>query len=186
MLPFRDHSFLVVIDVQERLAQAMPAKYAGGNLARVQKLIQGARTLGVPVLYTEQYPKGLGPTLPAVRELLADTPRFEKTCFSCLEHPPFMEAVQSLGRNQAVLVGIEAHVCVLQTAVQFQEKGFSPFVVRDAVLSRFSSDYQAALDYLHLLRIPTPTAEIVLFSWLGGADQPGFKEISRLVKERDE
>jgi nicotinamidase-related amidase len=162
----------------------MPSTYLAGNVERIRRLILSARALNIPVLYTEQYPQGLGSTLPVLRDLLHDSPRFEKREFSCLSCEPFLQTVKGLGKTQVVLAGIETHVCVLQSAVHFKERGYFPYVVRDACLSRYKEDYQGGLEFLAIEGIPTPTTEIVIFSWLSTSAHPKFKEISQLLKDR--
>lgn len=184
-LPEAQDSLLLVIDVQDRLAQAMPPKVAPGSIARMKKLLIASRMLEIPRLYSEQYPQGLGKTLPVLQEELKDAPRFEKLSFSCLECTPLKEELLKLSRRSVVLCGIEAHVCVLQTAVHLYELGFTPYVVEDAVLSRFKEDYLSALNLFRQLGIRTLSTEIVIFSWLKGADHPRFRELSRLLKERE-
>lgn len=184
-LPRGHDSVLVVIDVQDRLVQAMPPKVSPGNIGRMKKLLIAARILGIPRLYTEQYPQGLGPTIPAIKEELDGAPRFEKLCFSSFDCAPFQEELHRLSRSQVILCGIEAHVCVLQTAFALKGAGFSPWVVEDAVLSRFKEDFQSACHLMRSAGIPLLTTEIIIFGWLRGADHPNFRELSRLLKERD-
>lgn len=184
-LPLPNDSLLLVIDVQDRLAQAMPPKVAEGNIRRIKKLLIAARELKIPRLYSEQYPQGLGPTLPVLKAELSDAPRFEKLTFSCLDCPSLRQEILKHSRRNVVLAGIEAHVCVLQTALAIQEVGLTPWVVKDALLSRFKEDYLSALAFMQQRGIPMVTTEIIIFGWLRGADHPSFREMSRLLKERD-
>ena len=130
------HSVLVVVDVQERLFNAMDAERRDDMVANVKILVNAARRLDVPVLLTEQYPRGLGRTLPELRTLLGDTPAFEKTAFSCVGANGFMDRIRVLGADHVILAGIEAHVCVLLTALDLLAHGLRVSVVADAVCSR--------------------------------------------------
>lgn len=171
---------LIVIDVQERLLPAM----AGGEVVvtSIVRLLKGAALLDVPVLASEQYRKGLGPMVAPLAALLPDRARIEKIAFSCADEPRFVAPLEALGRNQVVLAGIEAHVCVLQTALDLKETGYHVFVVADAVASRVPSSRDAALARLARAGIHVVTTEMVLFEWLGRAGTDQFKQISALVK----
>src|SRR5438477_2528881 len=137
---------LTIVDVQERLFNAMDAERRDDMVANVKILASAARRLDVPVLLTEQYPKGLGRTLPEVKALLADVPPFEKTAFSCAEATGFMDRVRALGADHVILTGIEAHVCVLLTALDLLGRGLQVSVVRDAVCSRRTANLEIGVD----------------------------------------
>jgi nicotinamidase-related amidase len=176
-----EETLLVVIDVQERL---LPHIHGHPELVRsIVRLVKGCQLVGVPVLATEQYTKGLGPTAPAVKEALGDAPLFEKMCFSCWEHGPFREALEASGRLKVLLCGIEAHVCVLQTALQLQAAGFRPQVVADAVSSRFPRNLELALARLQQEGIPLTSVETAVFELLEVCGTEPFRAWIRILKE---
>ncbi len=178
-----DNSCLVVIDIQTRLTSAMPIKVLARLKRNINVLLQGAETLSIPVLTTEQYPKGLGPTEPEIVELLPDnTLRFEKTCFSCTGAEKFLDKLKETGRKQVILVGIEAHVCVLQTAIQLIAEGYQVFVVADGICSRQRDNYEASLNRMSRAGVTICNTESVLFEWLRDAKHEHFKKLSRLLR----
>jgi nicotinamidase-related amidase len=176
----RHASRLLVIDMQERLLAAMGD--AAAVTSRCELLINGARILGVPAQATEQYPRGLGPTVEPLRTLLGDIPA--KVCFSATPSFDWSQAAGGTARPQVVLAGIEAHVCVLQTAFDLLAAGFEVSVVADAVTSRYERDAQVAFDRLRDHGATVTTAEAVLFEWCETAGTDEFKQISALVKPR--
>src|SRR3546814_297675 len=139
-----DESFLLIVDIQMGLAPAISS--AREAIANAAILIQAAKRLDVPVLAFEQYPRGLGGTVPELRELLPDEVVLEKIYFSCAKESQWMERLTALGRRQVVIAGMETHVCVLQAALGLMEKGYSPFVVADAASSRRVENHRAGLD----------------------------------------
>lgn len=179
MIVEKDASLLCVIDLQERL---LPAIHEGERaLANSLKLVEAARRLSVPLLCSEQYPKGLGHSVPALREALKPEEIMEKVHFSCAKDPEIQEFVRHSHRRQLVLCGTEAHVCVLQSALGFKQKGYEVFVVLDAVSSRRSESVAAASDRLRLSGIPCVTTEMVLFEWLDQAATPEFRALRDLI-----
>ena len=180
MLIQREKTCLIVIDVQEKLISAM--SQADTVVANITALLKAAERLGVPALFSEQYPKGLGPTVGALAPFAAKAGPVEKTEFSCASAPGFVERVKAAGREQLVLTGIEAHVCVLQSALQFKALGYSVFVVADAVSSRRSESAAIALERMRAAGVIAVTTEMVIFEWLGRAGSPEFKELSALIK----
>lgn len=177
----RNQSQLVVIDVQEKLAAAMPADAMQAVAKNCGILLQAAALLEIPVLHTEQYPQGLGHTLPELKPLLAAAAAIEKTVFSCCEEPRFCRQLTG-DRPQVILAGMEAHICVLQTALQLQQMGRQVFVVEDAVLSRSAANKLNALKRLRHAGVVISNTESVVFEWLGRAEGEAFKQISRLVR----
>lgn len=176
-------SLLVVVDVQQRLGEAMPGKVLNRVLLNASLLARAAGLLEVPVLQTEQYPRGLGPTHPSVSEALpATTTRIEKLAFSCCGAQAFLDALERQQRRQVVLVGMEAHVCVLQTALDLAAGERQVFVVEDAVCSRRLENYQNALDRLRQSGVLVVSAESVVFEWMAAADHPRFKAIQSLLR----
>jgi nicotinamidase-related amidase len=173
-------STLVVVDVQERL---LPAIADGARIeAEAARVIAGAKLHAIPILATLQYPKGLGGPTRAIADALGAAPRIEKTSFSCADEPSFMKALRALDRDQVVLVGVEAHVCVLQTAFDLRARGFRVVVVADAVGSRSVANRSTALDDVSRAGARVAAAESVLFEWTRFAAGPGFKAISALVR----
>lgn len=182
MLISKDSTCLLIIDVQERLTPVVsePRKVIEG----CARLLKGAGILHVPVLVTEQYPKGLGPSMFDIRDAAPqDTIFLEKTCLSACREEHFMTALKALNKSQIVIAGIEEHICVLQTAVELKESGFDVFVVSDASGSRFKENEAAAERRLMQEGMTLVTVEMVLFEWLRKAGTPDFKEIqNRLIR----
>lgn len=170
---------LLVIDLQEKLLPAIPDRES--LLADVTLLVRGAAIWNVPATLTEQYPQGLGPTVTPLRELLpAPREKMTMSAAGCLDWPPAAESE----RPQVVLAGIEAHVCVLQTALDLLAAGYQVYVAVDAVSSRFPLDRGVALDRLARSGANLTTVESVLFEWAEAAGTPEFKQTSQLVKAR--
>jgi len=180
MLIKPDASCLIVIDMQERLVPAMQAP--ARTIKNTKLLISTAKRLNIPVLITEQYPKGLGHTVREIAEVAKGLPVFEKVHFACFEDPKIGEAFRNIGRPQAVIAGMEAHICVTQSAAQLMEDGYEVFVVTDATSSRTLTSEQACLDRLQAAGAGIVTTEMVVFEWLGRADTPEFKELLPLIK----
>ena len=178
-----DDSQLVVVDVQERLAGAMPPEDLEAVVGKLRILLTAAGRLGLPVTLTEQYPKGLGPTLAGVTEALpAGAKRVEKTAFSCCRADGFDEALAGAGRPRVILAGMEAHVCVLQTAMDLRSRGYEVCVVEDAVCSRDPRNRANAAARLRQAGVWLVSTESVVFEWLQDASHPHFKSVSRLVR----
>jgi len=178
-----DDSHLLIVDIQEKLAPAMPPDARREVLATVQTLLTAAGELAVPVVATEQYPKGLGQTIPDVSaNFPPDAAVVAKNSFSCCGEPRFTETVSATGRNQVVIAGMEAHVCVVQTAVELLEAGYTPFVVADGVCSRREAHKANALDRLRALGVPVSNVESVLFEWLQRAGTDEFRKLARLIR----
>jgi len=176
-------SLLIVVDIQQRLGDAMPGKVLNRVLQNTILLARSATLLGVPVIQTEQYPRGLGTTHPSVAAALPqDTRAIEKLSFSCCAADGFLDAVAQTQRRQAVLVGMEAHVCVLQTALGLAGTGLDVFVVEDATCSRRLENYQNALDRLRQSGVTVVSAESTVFEWLASASHEHFKAIQALLR----
>lgn len=176
----RSNVLLCVIDLQDGLLPRIDG--AEGIVAQSVKLIRFARALDLPVIYTEQYPKGLGRTTERVAAELAGCVPLEKVSFGCFDGPGFEEAVQATGRTQMVVAGIEAHVCVMQTVLAGMERHYEMFVVRDAVGSRHPADCQAGIDRMRTEGAAIATTEMVLFEILRAAGTPEFKKVLPLIK----
>ena len=171
---------LLVIDVQEKL---VPMILDAAALVRnIAFLVDGARLLDMPVQCTEQYPRGLGPTVPELAQRLPERP--DKVAFSSCAVPSVVEHFRRAARPKVVLAGIETHVCVLHTALDLLALDFRVFIAADAVASRFALDHEQALHRLERAGAVITTSESALFEWVGGAGTPQFKEVSRLVQER--
>jgi nicotinamidase-related amidase len=173
-------SLLVVVDCQERLVPAMAD--AGLLIRRAGILLEGARLLEVPTLLTEQYPQGLGATVPELAARAHGAPRLAKTAFGGGGDPAFRAAVHASDRTQVVLAGIEAHICVAQTALDLLAMGYAVHVATDAVASRRGADREMALLRLAGAGAVPTTVESVLFEWMGSSEHPAFKAVSGLIR----
>jgi nicotinamidase-related amidase len=181
-------SALLVVDVQERLAQAMPDA-AAQLLRNLGILLEAARRLHIPVVVSEQYPKGLGPTMPVIEQALAQPGlhlmRFDKLAFSAVEAPGFVapfDALTADGRDQWLVTGMETHVCVYQSARGLVDKGARVHVIADAVQSRTEANRAAGLELCTRAgAVPTVT-ETVVFDLLGAAGSDDFKQLSKLIR----
>ncbi len=180
MLLTRDRSCLLVVDVQEGLAPAISD--VAPALRNTAILMQAAGRLGVPLVVSEQYPKGLGATVAELKALAPPEAILTKVSFSCARDDGLRRRFEVIGRPQVVICGMEAHVCVLQSAFGLQEAGFSPFVVADAVGSRAESNREAALARMRAAGIDVMTTEMVVFEWLGRAGTDEFREVSPLIR----
>lgn len=176
-----EDSLLVVVDVQERL---LPAIHESARVVRnVDTLLKAAGLLGVPVILTEQYPKGLGRTVESVRAALPDgTSTVEKITFACTGEPAFNALVEGSVRKQIVVCGTEAHVCVLQTVLGLRQAGQAVYLAADAVSSRTADNHAAAVARMSAAGVPIVTTEMILFEWMERAGTPLFKAISALVR----
>jgi nicotinamidase-related amidase len=176
----REEAVLIFIDVQRRLAEKMHDKRQ--LFSNLECMIACAQKLDVPILLTEQIPEKLGGTSERFRIMLESIMAIEKTAFSCCGEPVFTDAFEALGKKQAILVGIEAHVCVYQTALDLLKDGIEVFVVADGVSSRTPENKALALDAMRdagAKIIPTETA---VFALLRDASDPCFKELLKLIK----
>ncbi|MEA5135869.1 MAG: hydrolase [Candidatus Fimivivens sp.] len=173
----------LVIDFQEKL---MPAMLGRDELQKnVVKLLKGLSLLEIPMLITEQYPKGLGTTLPEITQAAEGAPIIEKTVFGALganDVLGHLEQLEQFGRKQVLICGIEAHICVLQTALQLLDKGFSPIFVTDCIASRHQPDLMAAFMRAEREGVQFVSTEMVLFEIMGSKEHPQFKAISSLIK----
>jgi len=178
-----EKAVLIVIDVQEKLAPAMNQSLYGQLILHVNLLIQGFKSLDLPIIATEQYSKGLGHT---VAELSGATDHecIEKMAFSCCGDEKFIAALEKTGAKQVVIVGMEAHVCVFQTVLDLLDRGYVVHLVSDAVCSRFESDYANAIRTSARAGAVITTTETALFQLVKVAGTDGFKAISKLVRQR--
>jgi len=169
-------SCLLLVDVQEKLVPAVSAPEK--LIANCAWLMELASVLGVPLLVSEQYPGGLGPTVAQLRTLAREDAVMEKVHFSCAEAPSCRSRIAAVGRTQIVLAGIEAHVCVLQTALDLLRLGKQVFVVADAVSSRSLLDAEVALGRMRAAGVAVVTREMVLFEWAHRGATAQFRALS--------
>ena len=173
---------LMVVDLQERLLPAIDLRER--VLARSILLIRALKILGAPMIWTEQYRKGLGPTDPAIVEAIGDAAQpLEKTAFGCLDDPTIRLACESTGRAQLILCGIETHVCILQTALRALEAGLQVYIAEDAVGSRRPGDRETALRRLAQAGAVPATVEMLIMELLGVAQGERFKAVLPLLKQ---
>ncbi|WP_026244913.1 isochorismatase family protein [Alkalispirochaeta alkalica] len=177
----RDNTMALIIDVQERILPVIDQ--ADQTVARIVTLCRGLHLLGVPLTVTEQYPQGLGATLPAVRDAAGEeAPLLVKASFSCCDDPACMTHLEGQNRKVVILAGIETHVCVLQTALDLLERGLIPVVPVDAVSSRNPRDRETALVRLQQEGARLTTTESILFELTRSSAAPEFRDISRLIR----
>lgn len=182
LISHADDSVLILIDIQQRLTAAMPQGVRNRVIEQVEILITAANTLSIPVVVTEQYPKGLGHTEEILKKALnQDAKIIEKTSFSSIKAEGFFAPIDESKRKQIILTGMETHICVLQTALDMQQHGFQVFVVEDAVSSRSKTNQYNALQRLRNAGVIITTVESVLFEWLGNANHPEFKNLAKLI-----
>jgi len=177
----RNLSHLIIIDMQIKLASAMDADAMQSVSKNCGILLQAAKLLDIPALYTEQYPRGLGATLSELEAFLTDIPKVEKTTFSCSDEPKFKRHLTS-DRPQLILAGMEAHICVLQTALSLVGTNHQVFVVEDAIISRSPANKANAIQRLLKAGCMISNTESVVFEWLKVAEGDAFKQISRLIR----
>lgn len=184
MLLSREKSQILIVDVQDKLLDAIPGK--DRVIDRCVRLVLAARKLGLPITLSEQYPQGLGPTNDSVRDAFANEGFIaDKTEFSCMRNEMLRERLHDLrrsGRPQVVIGGAEAHICVTQTAMDLESQGFEAFVVADAVGSRAKASAKLALERLRKSGVDIVDSEMVLFEWMERAGTPEFKALQALVK----
>ena len=177
-----EDSCLVIVDVQEKLTAAIPAKVINRLRKNTDVLLNAANELNVPVITTAQYPKGLGEIEAFITQNLTDsTVYFEKTRFSCMGADGFTNHLTQLNKKQIILIGIEAHVCIFQSAIELSQEGFDVYVVIDAIASREFTSYESALTRLKQAGVILLNTESVIFEWLRDASHEKFKTISKLI-----
>lgn len=176
----KDDSVLLIVDIQDRLATVMQER--DRVVRNCLNLIELAKMINVPVVVTEQYPKGLGHTVAEIQSALPAYQPIEKTSFNCCGEPTFIEAVRKLRRKKVVLAGMETHICCLQTTIGLLQDGFMPHVVQDAVCSRTTENWKAGLEYMRDVGAVISCTETVLFQLLKVAGTEEFKKISQRIK----
>ncbi|MBN2847881.1 MAG: hydrolase [Coriobacteriia bacterium] len=176
----RTSAALVLIDAQERLADVMPHRDAVVNTMAL--LARAARVLGMPMVVTRQYPRGLGDTVPEIVEAVGPHEPVDKVAFDCAREPAFSHGLEALGRTQVIIAGMEAHICVTQTALSLGAGGYDVHVVADAVCSRRDADRDVALDRLRAAGVTVTTSESVIYEALGEAGTAEFRALLEIVK----
>lgn len=176
----KEDTMALVIDFQEKLMPVMDK--AEALEVRTGILLKGLRTLEVPMLFTQQYTKGIGMTIPSLFEAAGEEKYFDKITFSCMDDEAIRNAVEAGGKKNVIVCGIESHICVLQTCIDLKEAGYTPILVVDCMSSRKESDKEIAILRAQQEGILLTTTEAILFELTRKAGNPIFKEISRLIK----
>ena len=176
-----DLSQLIVIDMQARLGMVMPQEPLQTTINNISILMQAANLLAVPAVITEQYPKGLGHTVPELLSLMPSNPPVAKIAFSCMAEPKFSRQL-TRDRSQVILTGMEAHICVLQSALDMLESDKQVFVVEDAIISRNATNKANAIARMRAAGCIVGNTESIVFEWLGKAEGDAFKAISKLIR----
>ena len=175
-----DSAVLVVVDVQGKLASLMHDKEA--VFAAQQRIVAAAKALGLPILWVEQNPTRMGPTIPELQGLLAGLQPIAKMSFSCCGEPRFVDALDAMARRQVLLCGIEAHVCVYQTAADLVRGGYEVQMLADAVSSRTEENRGVGLDKARAAGAAITSTETAIFELLKTAEHPAFRDILKIVK----
>ena len=181
----RARTALLVVDIQERLAAAMPEPILAQVVRNTAVLIEAARRFGLPVVVSQQYPKGLGTTVPALEDAVRDLPnlhRFDKLDFSAADCDAFTALAPTLKRDQWIVTGMEAHVCVYQSARGLVARGYEVHVVGDAIASRTKASWRVGLGLIERAGAIVTSTEVCVFDLLGKAGTDDFKALSRLIK----
>ena len=178
----RKEAVLIVVDVQEVLMRQMKQEIGKNVIQNIKTLLAFAKEMSIPILITEQYPKGLGKTAPEIRMELGSILPIEKLSFSCCGVEMFNDKLNQLARKQVILTGIETHVCVLQTANDLIRKGYEVYVVADAICSRRKLDWEIGLRWIEKGGAMISTTEIIAFQLLKEAGTEEFRRLSKLLK----
>ncbi len=179
----KESTSLVVIDMQDRLMNAIPQENRDSTIDNAVTMIEAAKILNIPITITEQYPKGLGPTVDRIRESVGDQfEPIEKVVFSCARSPEFEAKLDESNRKEVIIVGVETHVCVLQTSMDLINKGYTVNIPADAVASRRELDWQRGISLIEKSGAIVGTKETFLFQLLERAGTDEFKQIAKLLK----
>jgi nicotinamidase-related amidase len=176
----KNNTALVIIDIQERLAAVMKMKDAVVN--NCLHLIELAKMLDIPIVLTEQYPKGIGQTVEPIRNALPEYRPIEKLTFSCCDEPSFPDAIRKLNKKTLIVTGMETHICILQTSIGLLREGFNVHLVKDAVCSRTKENWKVACEFMRDAGAVITCTETVLFQLLQIAGTEEFKAISKRIK----
>ncbi|MEN1727049.1 MAG: hydrolase [Pseudomonadota bacterium] len=179
-LPTTENAQLVLVDVQGKLARLMHESDA--MIGQIRRLIQAAHILELPVVWAEQLPDKLGPTVPELVEVLGSSRPLSKSSFGCCGDERLMSEIESTGRDHVLLCGIETHVCVWQTAVALRERGYQVHLIADAASSRSAFNRNIAWRRMEAIGVYLSNVEMVLFELMGDASHPRFRDVSRLLK----
>ncbi|MGL5741891.1 MAG: isochorismatase family protein [Legionella sp.] len=177
MLLNKEDSLLLLVDVQEKLTPAVLNSEA--FIARCEWILKLAKKISIPILVSEQYPQGLGSTLKQFHYYFTEQECIDKVSFSCMSDSKFVARLKQFHKKQLILIGIETHVCVLQTALEMKKEGFDVFVVVDAVSCRGEQNMKYGLKRMKQEGVHLVTSEMVFFEWLRKAGTPAFKELSK-------
>jgi len=175
-------ALLLVVDIQERLHNVMDPNFKSTYVKNSAILIETAKAFGMPILVSEQYPRGLGKTIPEIDALLKSIPKIEKLFFSCWREAPIKAAIETSDRKTVIVIGIEAHVCVMQTVMDLLQAGYNAVVATDAVCSRFGSDRFTAIGAMIAAGAVVYSTESIVFLLLEKAGTPTFKQLMPLFK----
>ncbi|MFY3790114.1 hydrolase [Ureibacillus sp. MALMAid1270] len=176
----KEETVLVLIDIQGKLARIVDqSEFVIQNIANV---VQGAKVLGLPILWLEQYPKGLGPTVEEIAQYLTDEKPIEKITFSAYDTPEFVEQLEATGRKKVLLAGIETHICVYQTAAQLLASGYDVEVLADCVSSRTALSSEIGIEKMKQMGAKLTTVEMALYEMQQIAKGDAFKAISKIIK----
>jgi nicotinamidase-related amidase len=176
----KNNTALVIIDIQERLAAVMKMKDA--VVSNCLHLIELAKMLNIPIVLTEQYPKGIGQTEESIRKALPEYRPIEKLTFSCCDEPSFPDAIRKLNKKTLIVTGMETHICILQTSIGLLREGFNVHLVKDAVCSRTKENWNVACEFMRDAGAVITCTETVLFQLLQIAGTEEFKAISKRIK----
>lgn len=178
-------SVLLIIDIQEKLSRVMDQDVLEKVVSNINLLATLAEELKIPIILTEQYPEGLGPTIGSIREILKNKKHdfLSKVSFGCCDDGAFNKKLRSLKRKKVILTGMETHVCVYLTALGLMKTGYRPFVVSDAVISRTKFHYKNGLDLLRQSDALVSNTETLLFQLMVNSGTPLFRKISTLLKQ---
>ena len=178
----KNNTALLIIDIQERLAVVMNDEVKARVTANCVHLIELAKMQNIPVVVTEQYPKGLGKTVPQIQAALPSYQPVEKMAFNCCGEPSFLGEIKRYNKKKIIVAGMETHICVLQTTMGLLQEGFVPHVVNDAVCSRTKENWNRGLEFMRDAGAVITGTETVLFQLLGVAGTDDFRMISKRIK----
>lgn len=178
----KENTALLIIDIQERLAAAMKDKVREVVIKNCVHLIELSKMLNIPIVLTEQYPKGIGQTVNEIKDSLLEYKPIEKLAFNCCYEPTFMDEIKKLGKKTFIITGMETHICVLQTGIGLLREGYNVHVVRDAVCSRVQENWETGVEFMRDAGAVVTCTETVLFQLLKVAGTEEFKAISKRIK----
>lgn len=176
----KEDAVLLIVDIQERLAAIMKEK--DKVVKNCLHLIELAKMQEIPVVVTEQYPKGLGRTVPDLQSAIPAYQPIEKTAFNCCGEPAFVTEIKKLGKKQIIVTGMETHICVLQTTIGLLQEGFTAHAVQDAMCSRTKENWKTGMAFMRDAGAVVTCTETVLFQLLQVAGTEEFKKISQRIK----